>query len=67
MKNLPCADCGLVITVRVKQDRTADGVPILCDQCLRARVEQIRAGWARKGHAVLTETPKSPHDILLTT
>jgi hypothetical protein len=59
MKDLPCADCGLVITVRVKQDRTADGVPVLCDPCLQDRVAQIRAGQADKGHAILTETSPS--------
>ena len=67
MKDLPCADCRLVITVRVKQDRTADGVPILCDQCLRARVVQIRAGRARKGLETLAETPQSSRDILMMT
>ena len=64
MKNLPCADCGLVITVRVKQDRTADGVPVLCDQCLQVRVVQVRAGRPPKG---LPETSSSHRDIVLTT
>ena len=49
MKDLPCADCGLVLTVRVKQDRTADGVPILCDPCLQARVVRIRSGETEEG------------------
>jgi len=67
MKDLPCADCGLVITVRVKQDRTADGVPVLCDPCLRDRVAQIRSEQADKGHAALTETAPSRRNVLLTT
>lgn len=67
MKDLPCADCGLVITVRVKQDRTADGVPILCDPCLRDRVAQIRGGQAEKGQAALTATTPSRRNVLFTT
>lgn len=67
MKDLPCADCGLVITVRVKQDRTADGVPILCDPCLRDRVAQIRAGQAEQGQAALTVSTPSDRDVLSTT
>lgn len=67
MKDLPCADCGLVITVRVKQDRIADGVPILCDPCLQDRVAQIRAEQAEQGQAALAATSPSCRNALLTT
>lgn len=66
MKDLPCADCGLVITVRVKQDRTADGVPVLCDQCLGVRVAQIRTEQAAKGQVAMTEMSPTRHNVFLT-
>ena len=58
MKNLPCADCGLVITVRVKQDRIADGVPVLCDPCLQARVVRVRSRQVEEGRIIWAKVPR---------